>query len=63
MNKLFLICILLLTGCSKSYILEQPVVTKADTTVYTPRVVQKDTTDVELSGVPVEFDVTVEDWK
>lgn len=63
MNKLFLICILLLTGCSKSYILEQPVLTKADTTVYTPRVVQKDTTDVELSSVPIEFNITVEDWK
>lgn len=63
MNKLFLICILLLTGCSKSYILEQPVVTKADTTVYTTRVVQKDTIDVELSEVPIEFNVNVEDWK
>ena len=63
MNKLFLICILLLTGCSKSYILEQPVVTKADTTVYTTRIVHKDTTDVELSSVPIEFDVTVESWE
>lgn len=53
---------LVLTGCSKSYILEQPVVTKADTT-YTPRAIQKDTTEVESSGIPVEFDVTVESWE
>lgn len=58
----FILLLLLITGCSKSYIIEQPVITKADTT-YTPRVVQKDTTEVELSGIPVEFDVTVESWE
>lgn len=63
MNKIFIICLLLITGCSKSYIIEQPVITKADTTVYTPRIVQKDTSEVESSGIPVEFDVTVESWE
>jgi hypothetical protein len=46
-----------------SEVLEQPLPnTKVDTT-YTPRTVQKDTTDVELSDIPIGFDVTVESWE
>lgn len=46
-----------------SEVLETPMPrTKVDTT-YIPRTIQKDTTEVESSGIPVEFDVTVEDWE
>lgn len=48
----------LLGGCSRSIVIEMPM-TKADTTEYTPR--QVDT--LELSDVPIGFDVTVEDWE
>lgn len=61
--KVKIITLLLLTSCSMSEVLETPLPrTKADTT-YIPRTIQKDTNDVELSGVPVEFDVTVESWE
>lgn len=58
----FILLLLLVTGCSKSYIIEQPVITKADTT-YTPRAIQKDTSEVESSDIPIEFDVDVESWE
>lgn len=57
MKKLLLmLSVLLCVGCSKSIIIDQPV-TKCDTTIYIPR--QVDT----LSNVPVEFEVSVEDWE
>lgn len=58
-----LLLLLFLTSCSMSEVLEQPLPqTKVDTT-YTPRATQKDTNEVESSGIPVEFDVTVESWE
>lgn len=58
-----LLLLFLLTSCSMSEVLEQPLPnTKVDTT-YTPRTVQKDTTDVKLSDIPIGFDVTVESWE
>ena len=58
-----LLLLLLLTSCSMSAVLEQPKPrTKADTT-YTSRAIQKDTNKVESSGIPIEFDVTVESWE
>lgn len=51
--------LLLLTSCSMSELLEQPMPrTKSDTT-YIPR--QIDT--LKLSDKPIGFDVTVEDWE
>lgn len=58
-----LLLLLLLTSCSMSEVLETPMPkTKVDTT-YIPRTIQKDTNDVESSGIPIEFDVTVESWE
>lgn len=58
-----LLLLFLLTSCSMGEVLETPMPrTKVDTT-YIPRTIQKDTTEVELSGIPVEFDVTVESWE
>jgi hypothetical protein len=46
-----------------SEVLEMPKPrTKADTT-YIPKTIQKDTSDIELSDIPIEFDVTIEDWE
>lgn len=62
MDKLLLL-LFLLTSCSMSAVLEQPLPqTKVDTT-YTPRAIQKDANEVEVSSVPIEFDVTVESWE
>ena len=62
-SMIALLLLFLLTSCSMSEVLEQPLPnTKVDTT-YIPRVIQKDTTEVELSGIPIEFDVTVESWE
>lgn len=56
----YILILLLLTSCSLSEVLETPMPrTKSDTTAYSPR--QIDTTS--HSGVPVEFDVTVQDWE
>ena len=49
----------LLGGCSRSIVIDMPK-TKADTTEYIP-IERNDTT--ETSGVPIGFDVTVEDWE
>lgn len=54
-----LLLLLLLTSCSMSELVAVPETRSSDTTAYTPR--HRDTT--EISGVPVTFDVTVEDWK
>lgn len=54
----YLILLLLLVSCSKSYILDMPI-TKADTTVYVPRTIDT----LKVSDVPIEFDVTVENWE
>lgn len=55
-----LLILLLLTSCSMSELVAIPDPrTKVDTTTYTVR--HRDTT--ETSGVPITFDVTVEDWK
>lgn len=54
-----LLLLILLTSCSFSEVLEQPLPrTKSDTT-YTPRT--KDTTNT--SFVPIEFEVGVEEWE
>jgi hypothetical protein len=58
--KVKIITLLLLTSCSMSEILEQPLPrTKSDTTTYQPRPI--DTT--QTSGVPITFDVSVEGWE
>ena len=54
-----LLLLLLLTSCSMSELVAVPETRSSDTTAYKPR--HRDTT--EISGVPVTFDVTVEDWK
>ena len=55
---------LILWGCSKSVLIDidKRIVTKADTTEYTPRV-KADTTEVEDTLVPITFSVTVDDWE
>ena len=58
MRKIIVIAVLLVAGCSKSYVIKMPQ-TKADTTIYTPRT--KDTTNT--SFVPIEFEVGVEEWE
>jgi hypothetical protein len=63
MIRPIMISLLLICGCSKSELIDTPKPrTKADTT-YTPRAIQKDTSEVESSGIPIEFDVTIEDWE
>lgn len=59
MKRIAILLLLLCFGCSKSYILEQPKTRSADTTSYTPR--ERDT--LELSDVPIGFDVSVEEWE
>ena len=56
----WIIALLLLCGCSKSIVIDMPMTRGADTTeVYTPRE-RKDS--VEISGIPIGFEVSVEDW-
>jgi len=50
--------LLLLTSCSMSELVAVPE-TRSDTTEYTPR--HRDTT--EVSGVPIGFEVVVEEWE
>ena len=59
----FMVCIVacLLCGCSKSIVIDMPMTRGADTTeVYTPRE-RKDS--VEISGIPIGFEVSVNDWE
>lgn len=63
MIRPIMISLLLICGCSKSELIYTPKPrTKADTT-YIPKTIQKDTNNVESSGIPIEFDVTVESWE
>lgn len=57
MKKILLL--LLLCSCSKSEVIDLPKTRSADTTAYTPR--ERDT--LELSDVPIGFDVSVDDWE
>lgn len=58
-NMIALLLLFLITSCSMSEVLEQPLPrTKADT-AYLPR--QIDT--LKLSDKPIGFDVAVEDWE
>lgn len=50
----------LLGGCSRSIVIDMPMTKAADTTEYIP-IERNDTT--ETSGVPIGFDVAVEDWE
>lgn len=53
-----LLIILILTGCSRSEVVEMPLTKASDTTMYyRPRPPKQDTTRREIS-----FDVTVEGW-
>ena len=56
--------LIIFAGCSKSVLIDidKRIVTKADTTEYTPRV-KADTTEVEDTLVPITFSVTVDDWE
>jgi hypothetical protein len=65
MKKNFFILFLALFSCSKSevLVLNERLETKADTTVYTPRQKPEVADTVKLSDVPINFDVTVEDWE
>lgn len=58
MRRLAILLLFLCVGCSKSYILEQPRTRAVDTTTYTT---PADT--LELSDVPIGFDVEVEEWE
>lgn len=59
MRKALVIPILMLCGCSKSLVIDMPKTRAADTTEYIP-IERNDTT--ETSGVPITFDVSVDDW-
>lgn len=58
MKPLMLLLLFLCCGCSKSHILEQPKTRASDTTTYT---IPADT--LELSDVPIGFEVEVEEWE
>lgn len=54
-----LLLFLILCSCSKSEVIDLPKTRSADTTVYAPR--ERDT--LELSDVPIGFDVSVDEWE
>ena len=56
-----LLILLCLCSCSMSELIDMPVTKSTDTTEYIIIRNPKDT--IEVSDVPITFDVIVEDWK
>lgn len=52
-----------LYGCSYSVLIDMPVTRSTDTCDYKPNPKQMEEDTLELSDIPIDFDVNVEDWK
>lgn len=56
---ILILVFLLILSCSKSTIIDKAIDRTIDTTTYTPRKRQTDTTE---NKVPISFDVSIDNW-